>query len=58
MQKTVKSRNHGLVLCNPEIGPLSGATTPARVDLGEIAIKGYSAFPKAPALLEPHYQIV
>ena len=26
----------------------------ARVDLGVMAIKGYSAFPKAPALLEPH----
>ena len=28
MQKTVNSRNHGLVLLNPYIGPLSGATTP------------------------------
>ena len=26
----------------------------ARVDLGAIAMKGYSAFPKAPVLLEPH----
>ena len=26
MQKTVNSRNHGLVLFNPWIGPLSGAT--------------------------------
>ena len=25
-----------------------------RKDLGVMAIKGYSAFPKAPALLEPH----
>ena len=30
----------------------------ARVDLGAMAIKGYSAFPKTPALPEPHYQIV
>ena len=30
----------------------------ARVDLGAMAIKGYSAFPKAPVLLEPHHQIV
>ena len=30
----------------------------ARVDLGAMAIKGYSTFPKAPALLEPHHQIV
>ena len=29
----------------------------ARVDLGTMAIKGYSAFLKAPALLEPHHQI-
>ena len=30
----------------------------ARVDLGAMAMKRYSAFPKAPALLEPHHQIV
>ena len=30
----------------------------ARVDLGAMAIKRYSAFPNAPALLEPHHQIV
>ena len=30
----------------------------ARVDLGEMATKEYSAFPIAPALLEPHHQIV
>ena len=30
----------------------------ARVDLWAIAIKGYFAFPKAPALLKPHHQIV
>ena len=30
----------------------------ASVDLGAMAMKGYSAFPKAPALLEPHHQIV
>ena len=35
---------------------LSGATT--RVDLGVMTIKGYSAFPSAPKLLEPHHQIV
>ena len=29
-----------------------------RVDLGVMAMKGYSAFPKAPALLELHHQIV
>ena len=30
----------------------------ARVDLGVMAMKGYSVFPKALALLEPHYQTV
>ena len=29
-----------------------------RVDLGATAMKGCSAFPKAPASLEPHHQIV
>ena len=30
----------------------------ARMDQGVIAMKGYSAFPKVPVLLEPRYQIV
>ena len=30
----------------------------ARVNLGAMAMKRYSAFPKAPALLEPHHRIV
>ncbi len=30
----------------------------ASVDLGAMVIKEYSAFLKAPALLEPHHQIV
>ena len=30
----------------------------ARVDLGAMAMKGYSAFPKVPALLGPHHQIL
>ena len=34
---------------------LSGMT---RVDLEAMAMKSYFAFPKAPVLLEPHYQIV
>ena len=29
-----------------------------RLDLGAMAINGYSAFPNAPALLKPHHQIV
>ena len=37
---------------------LSGATTPGQRDLGAMAMKEYSEFPKAPALLKPHHQIV
>ena len=29
----------------------------ARMDLGAMAMKGYSAFPKAPASLEPHQRL-
>ena len=47
-----------LVLFNPYIGPYQVLPLQARVDLGAMAMKGYSAFPKAPALLEPHHQIV
>ena len=58
MQKTVNSRNPGSILFSPLVGPLSGATTPARVNLGAMVMKEYSIFPKGPALLEPHPQIV
>ena len=37
---------------------LSSVAPPARVDLGEMVMKGYSIFHKAQALLEPHPQIV
>ena len=37
---------------------LSGATTPGQVDMVAMVMKGYSTFPKAPALLKPHHQIV
>ena len=30
----------------------------ARVNLGAMAMQGYSTFPKIPALLEPYLQIV
>ena len=33
-------------------------TLRGRENLGAMAINGYSAFPKAPQLQEPHYQIV
>ena len=37
---------------------LLGATTPGRVDQGAMVMKEYSAFSKAPALLEHHHQII
>ena len=47
-----------LVLFDPQIGPYQVLPLWARVDLGAMVMKGYSAFSKAPALLEPHHQIV
>ena len=48
-----------MVLFDPYIRPYQ-VLLPlrARVDLGAMAMKGYSAFFKAPALLEPYHQIV
>ena len=46
------------VLFDPLIGPHQVLPLRARVDLGAIAMKGYSAFSKAQALSEPHHQIV
>ena len=37
-----------LILFNLKIGPDQVLPIRARVDLGGMAIKGYSAFPKAP----------
>ena len=37
---------------------LSAATTPIQSGLASDDNEGYSAFPKAPVLLEPHHQIV
>ena len=34
------------------------SVTSTSVDRGVMAIKGYSAFPKVPALLEPYHKIV
>ena len=47
-----------LVLFDPKIGPYQVLSLQVRVDLGAMAVKRYSAFLKAPALLKPHYQIV
>ena len=40
----------------PIDGPYQVLSLQARVDLGAMAMKGYSTIPKA--LLEPHYQII
>ena len=48
---------HSLVLFDPLRGPYQVLPLQDRMDLGAMAMKEYSAFPKAPALLEPHYQI-
>ena len=47
-----------LDLFNPEIGPLSDATTLGQSGPGSNGNKMYSSFPRAPALLEPHHLIV
>ena len=41
-----------LVLSNPQIGPYQMLPLRPRVDLRAMAMKGFSAFPKAPALLD------
>ena len=46
-----------LVLFNPSIGAYQVLPFWTRVELGAMAIKWYSVFPKAPALVEPHHQI-
>ena len=43
------------VLFDPWIGPY--LPLHVRVDLGAMPMKGYSAFPKVPALLKPHHQL-
>ena len=47
-----------LVLFNPIIGSYQVLPRRGRVDLGAMAMKGCSVYPKSPALLEPHHQIV
>ena len=45
-----------LLICNNEC--ISGVTTPGQDGPEAMAMKEHSAFPKAPALLEPQHQIV
>ena len=44
-----------LVLVNTEIRPYQALPFWSRIDLGAMAMKRCSGFPKAPALLEPHH---
>ena len=57
MSKAV-NLNHGLVHLTHRKDPYQVLPLQARVDRGAMAKKESSAFTKAPALLEPHYQIV
>ena len=50
MQKTVKSRNHSLVLFNPSMGPLSGATTPGQSELGSNGNEGVLHIPQSSSI--------
>ena len=47
MQKTVNSRNYGLVLFKPLIGPLSGATTPDQSGPGSDGNEGVLHIPQS-----------
>ena len=47
-----------LVLFNPLIGPYQVLPFQDTVELGAMAMKGCSAFPKAPPSLEPNHRIV
>ena len=49
---------HSLSLFDPYIGPYPVLPLQAGVDMGTMAMNGYSAFPKVPPLLEPHHQTV
>ena len=51
MQKIVKSRKHSLVLFNPLIGPLSGATTPGQSEPGSDDNKGVLRIPQSSSLI-------
>ena len=49
---------HSLILFDPWIELYQGLPLRARLDLAAMAMKGYSTFPIAPALIEPHNQII
>ena len=47
-----------IFIFDPLIGPYQVLPLWGRDDLGVMAMKGYSTFPKTPVLLETHNQIV
>ena len=47
-----------LILFDPKIGPHQALPLRAEMNLGAMAMKGYSAFCKASAILKSHNQIV
>ena len=47
-----------MLLFDPQIGPYQVQPLQARVDLGTVAMKRYSAFPKALVLLESCNKII
>ena len=51
MQKTVKAKNHGLVLFNPKIRPLSGATTPGQSGPGSDGNEGVLCIPQSSSII-------
>ena len=50
MQKTLNSRNHGLVLFDPKIGLLSGATTPDQSGPGNNGNEGVLCIPQSSSI--------
>ena len=53
-----QAKVYSSVLFDPLIGSYQVLPLRARMDLEVMAMKEYSAFPNASALLEPHQQIV
>ena len=58
IQKIQFSISMYLISSNPLIGPNQVLPFQATEDLGKMTMKACSAFPKAPASLEPHHQII
>ena len=58
MQKQFHLNQHSLVLFDPKMRLYQVLPLQTRVDLGAMAMKGYPAFRKVSALLEPLHQIV